>query len=177
MLRNIFIGAAFLLAVFLFYASTRPSTFEVSRSVNVDATAAEVFVHLNDFRHWAQWSPWEKLDPNMKREFDGAESGIGAVYTWKGNDKVGRGRMEIVAVSIPYNVRIQLDFYEPMVAHNIAGFTLDEAGEGTTVTWKMSGKHSKLSKLMSVFVSMDSMVGPDFETGLSNLKALAEKNP
>lgn len=174
MLRNVFIGAAFLLAVFLLYASTRPTTFEVTRSITIDATAAEVFVKINDFRNWAQWSPWEKLDPAMTREYSGPESGIGATYAWKGNDKVGRGRMEIIGVAIPYSVSIQLDFYEPMAAHNQTEFVLEPADGGTKVTWTMSGKHNKLSKLMSVFFDMDSMVGPDFEKGLVNLKAVAE---
>jgi hypothetical protein len=177
MLRNILIGCAFLLALFLLYASTRPDTFTVARSTTIDATAAEVFVHVNDFRHWAQWSPWDQRDPAMAREFSGNDSGIGAVYAWKGNRDVGRGRMEITGVVIPYSVRIQLDIYEPMVAHNTSEFLLEPDGNGTKVTWQMTGKHNKLAKLLSVFVSMDSMVGPDFEQGLANLKALSEKKP
>ena len=32
-----------------------------------------------------------------------------------------------------------------------------------------------ISKIMSVFKSMDAMIGPDFERGLAKLKAVAEK--
>lgn len=177
MFRNILIGAAFVLAVFLLYASTRPETFAVSRSTTIDATAADVFVHINDFRHWAQWAPRERKHPGLEREFNGNGSGIGAVYTWKGNREAGRGRMEIVGVTIPYNVRIQLDTYEPAVAHHVSEFVLEPEGAGTKVTWTLSGKHSKLAKLRSVFVNMESVAGPELEAGLANLKTLSETNP
>jgi hypothetical protein len=38
----------------------------------------------------------------------------------------------------------------------------------------MDGRNPFMAKLMQVFVSMDKMVGKDFETGLANLKARAE---
>jgi hypothetical protein len=174
MLRKIIIAVGALLAAVLLYASTRPDTFEVKRTILVNATAAEVFLHINDFRKWTDWSPWEKIDPAMMRDYSGAESGIGAAYAWEGNDKVGKGRMEITTVAIPYKVGIQLDFVEPFPASNQTEFLIDPVDEGTQVTWVMSGKYNKLAKLMSVFFDMDSMVGADFEKGLANLKAVSE---
>lgn len=176
MLRKALIASGFLLAVFLLYASTRPETFEVKREVVVNATAAEVYAHVNDFRQWAGWSPWEKLDPNMQREFGGKPVGIGSTYSWSGNEQVGKGRMEIVGATIPYSILIQLDFSEPFPSRNQAQFTFEPADNGgTQVTWTMSGKHGKLAKLMSVFFDMDAMVGPDFEKGLAALKAVSEQ--
>ena len=43
------------------------------------------------------------------------------------------------------------------------------------VTWMMDGPNTFMSKLMRVFVSMDKMIGKDFDTGLNQLKAAAEK--
>jgi hypothetical protein len=111
----------------------------------------------------------------MKRTHSGAASGKGAVYEWDGNKEVGAGRMEIVEASPPSAVRIKLDFVKPFAAHNFAEFTLEPKGDATTVTWAMYGPNTYVSKLMSVFVSMDGMIGGYFESGLANLKVAAEK--
>jgi hypothetical protein len=111
----------------------------------------------------------------MKRTFSGATKDIGAVYAWEGNKDVGRGRMEVISLAQPTKVGIKLDFYEPMESAAMTDFVLDAKGETTTVTWTMSGKTDFIAKVMGVFVSMDSMIGPDFERGLSQMKAVAEK--
>jgi hypothetical protein len=109
----------------------------------------------------------------MRQSFSGPSRGEGAIYEWSGNNKVGSGRMEIIE-SLPSSlVRIQLDFTRPFEAHNISEFALVPDGSSTTVTWTMSGPANFVSKLMGVFVSMDRMVGKDFERGLSGLKAAA----
>lgn len=174
MFTKVFIAVGLLLAGFLIYASMLPDTFEVKRSLDINATAAQVYGNLNNFRRWEGWSPWEKLDPAMERTFDGPDSGIGAVYTWKGNDKVGKGNMEITAATIPTRLEIAIDFIEPFPASNTVEFSLDEQNEHTLVTWTMRGNHNKLGKLMSAFMDMDATVGADFEQGLVNLKAVTE---
>lgn len=160
-------------------ASTQPDTLRVQRSLRIDAPREEVFALINDFRAWASWSPYDKLDPALKRTYSGAERGKGAVYGWQGNSDVGSGRMEVMASSAPAKIVIDLQFIEPFQARNVAEFTLEEQGQGedvsTNVTWAMHGPAHFVSKLMGLFVDMDHMIGKDFETGLSNLKALAEK--
>jgi hypothetical protein len=131
---------------------------------------------IDDFKRWSDWSPWEKIDPALKRTHSGATSGRGAVYEWAGNKDVGSGRMEITDSSPASKVVIKLDFLQPFEAHNITEFTLAPQGGGTQVTWKMHGPAPFVTKLMQVFVSMDKMVGKDFETGLANMKAAAEKS-
>lgn len=159
----------------LIYAATLPDTFRIERSATIEASPATVHTYINDFHRWTAWSPWEKKDPAMQRTHSGAPAGKGAVYAWDGNSDVGQGRMEIVESNEPSSVRIQLDFLKPFEAHNTAEFTLAPAGNGTQVTWAMHGPAPYLSKLMQVFVSMDRMVGPDFEAGLANLKRVAEQ--
>jgi len=119
--------------------------------------------------------PWEKLDPAMKRTFSGATKDLGAVYAWEGNKDVGRGRMEVVSLTPPTKVGIKLNFYVPMESAAMTDFVLEPKGDTTTVTWTMSGKTDFMAKMMSVFVSMDSMIGPAFESGLAQMKAVAEK--
>jgi uncharacterized protein YndB with AHSA1/START domain len=159
----------------LLFASTRPGTFEVTRSTTINAPADMVYGFLDDFHQFGAWSPWEKLDPAMERTHSGAARGVGAIYQWVGNKKVGRGRMEILESVPPKQLTIKLDFVEPFESHNTTVFSLDSAAGATKVTWRMFGPNTFMSKVMSIFVSMDKMVGKDFETGLANLKAAAER--
>src|SRR4029077_19122825 len=99
MLGILAIVAAVVLAAILGFAATRPGTFRVERSKSIEAPPASIFELIDDFHRWAAWSPWEKLDPAMKRTFAGAPSGKGAVYEWAGNSKAGEGRMEITGTS------------------------------------------------------------------------------
>ncbi|HEV7707120.1 MAG TPA: SRPBCC family protein, partial [Asanoa sp.] len=71
-------------------------TYTVSRSIDIAAPPARIYPKIADFHNWTQWSPWEDMDPDIKREYSGAESGLGAAYAWSGNTKAGKGRMEIV---------------------------------------------------------------------------------
>jgi uncharacterized protein YndB with AHSA1/START domain len=166
---------ATLIAVVLILALTKPDTFRVGRTTSIKAPPEKIFPLLNDFQSWSAWSPYEKKDPAMKRTFSGPPSGKGAVYEWDGNKNVGQGRMEITGSTPPSNVTLDLDFVKPFEAHNTVVFTLTPQGDSTTVTWTMQGPANFISKVMQVFINMDKMVGTDFEAGLANLKALAEK--
>jgi len=174
MLKKLALIVGALLAALLVFTITRPDDFRVQREIVIKASPEKIMPLLTDFKQFAQWSPWEHLDPKMQREFSGAPSGPGAIYAWQGNDDVGKGRMEILSVT-PDKVVIQLDFLSPFEAHNTTEYTLSRQGENTRMTWAMFGPANFLTKLMGVFVSMDSMVGKDFEKGLSQLKREAER--
>jgi hypothetical protein len=175
MVKKIILGLLGAIALLLIYAGFRPDSFRVERSVSIQAEPAKVYALLNDFHHFPSWSPWQNLDPGMKTTHSGAPSGQGAVYEWKGNDAVGAGRMEILKSVSNTSVTVQLDFFKPFEARNTSEYTVASAGGKTTVTWAMFGPSPYISKLMGVFVSMDSMIGKDFERGLANLKTVAEK--
>jgi uncharacterized protein YndB with AHSA1/START domain len=164
-----------LVAGVLIAAAMRPSEFSVQRSVSIQAPADKIFAMVNDFHQWPAWSPWEHLDPTMKRTLGGAASGPGAIYAWDGSSKVGAGRMEIKEATAPSRIGIQLDFIRPFEGHNVTDFTFTPRGDSTEVTWLMHGPSPFISKLMGLFVNMDTMIGKDFEAGLANLKAAAEK--
>jgi uncharacterized protein YndB with AHSA1/START domain len=156
-------------------ALTKPDDFRVQRSTSIKAPPEKVFAILNDFHNWPQWSPWEHKDPAMKRSYSGPVSGKGAAYAWEGDKNVGHGSMEIVESSPPSKIMLKLDFLKPFEAHNLVDFTIVRSGDSTNVDWAMYGPSPFISKVMTVFMSMDKMVGKDFETGLANLKAAAEK--
>jgi uncharacterized protein YndB with AHSA1/START domain len=176
-IKKIAIAVVVLLAALLIYAATQPDTFRIQRATSIKAPPEKIFAVLNDFMRWEAWSPWEKKDPAMKRTFSAVTSGKGAVYAWEGNSDVGQGRMEIAESVAPSKVAIKLDFVKPFETHNMVEFTLEPKGDSTNVTWAMQGPMPYISKLITVFVNMDSMVGKDFEAGLANLKAVAENQP
>jgi len=164
-----------IIAAVLIYAATRPDDFVVSRSASINASPEAIFPAINDFKRWGVWSPYEKLDPEMKRSFSGADSGKGAAYAWHSDGKAGIGRMEITG-SVPSSlVALKLDFEKPFKANNTAEFTLKPAGNSTEVTWAMRGRYPFMAKLIGVFMNFDRLVGKDFEAGLTSLKRAVEK--
>jgi hypothetical protein len=151
------------------------NTFRVERSIAISAPASDVYAELVDFHRWTEWSPWENVDPNLQRRYGGPDSGVGATYEWEGNRKAGKGRMEILDADAPSDLGIKLDFVKPFKAHNQVRFTLAESGGTTNVTWAMTGPKTFGTKIMSIFTSMDKLVGGDFEKGLAQLKTVAER--
>ena len=151
-------------------------TYTVERSTTINASPSEVYSHMIDFHNWAAWSPWDELDPGMSKTYSGAESGVGAHYAWSGSRKVGQGSMEITDAKADSEILIDLEFLKPFKASNKTVFTLTPDGQGTNVSWAMTGKNTLMTRIMGIFRSMDSMVGPDFEKGLAKLKAVAESN-
>jgi hypothetical protein len=149
-------------------------TFRIARSTIVAAPPERVAPHIQDFHAWEKWSPYEKLDPRMKKTFSGAERGAGASYAWEGNSKAGAGSMTITTAT-PQRTSIALHFTKPMRSENTAEFTLEPDGTGTRVTWTMTGPKNLMMKLMGVFMNMDKMIGRAFEEGLGKLKELVEQ--
>ncbi|MFN0162054.1 MAG: SRPBCC family protein [Burkholderiales bacterium] len=175
MLKTIALVIGIAVAALLLFAATRPDSFSMERSTSIAASPDKVFALINDLKGFNTWNPWALKDPTTKLTYEGSSTaGVGAAYTWQGS-ATGAGRMEIIESAAPQKVVARLEFKEPMTATNRVEFTLAPQAGATTVTWAMSGPMPFMSKLMSVFMSFDKMVGPDFEAGLANLKKLAEK--
>ena len=175
MIRTIAIIILALVGAVLVYALTQPDSFRVERSIVIKAPPEKIFAQINGFHQWEAWSPWEKIDPAIKRSYSGADNGKGAVYGWEGNKDVGQGRMEIVESTPSTGVLIKIDFMKPFEGHDMVQFTLQPQGDTTKVTQAMYGPSPFVAKLMGLFFSMDKMVGQKYEEGLASLKAIAEK--
>ena len=147
--------------------------FAVSRSTTVIADPARVHGLINSFHEWTAWSPWEDLDPALQRDYTGPDSGVGARYAWSGNRKAGQGTMEITS-STPDAIGLRLAFLKPFRSSNVVTFSLVPAVDGTEVTWLMTGEQRGLMGLVGRVISMDKLIGKDFEKGLTRLKAVAE---
>jgi hypothetical protein len=163
------------LVIVLMMAASKPDTFRVERTATIKADPGKIFSFINDFHNWIAWSPYEKLDPNMQKTFTGAASGKGAVYEWKGNNKAGTGRMEILESTASSKIVIKLDFLKPFEGHNTSEFTMSPRGNTTEVSWAVYGPSPFMMKIMHVFMNMDQLMGKDFEAGLANLKTIAER--
>lgn len=176
---KIALGLVGLLVVFIIgvtaIAATKPDESVVSRSIEINAPPEKVFPLVNDFRNWTQWSPWEKLDPNLQRTYSGAESGQGSHYAWQGNDDIGSGEMTVTESTPPSRVVIALRFITPFQASNVTEFAFTPRGPQTQVVWTMRGPSPFMMKMMSVVFDFDAMVGKDFESGLAAMKAAAER--
>lgn len=170
------IGVVVVVAIagILLYAATKPDSFRVQRVVLINAPADKVFPLINDFKAWPAWSPYEKKDPAMKRSLGAVTAGKGASYAWDGDKNVGQGSMEMLE-SDPRKILIKLDFLKPFEAHNMAEFSLEPKGDSTSVTWAIYGPSPYMSKVIGTFMNIDDMIGRDFEKGLADLKAAAEK--
>lgn len=156
------------------FAASKPDDFRYERSIEINAPATRIFPLINNLRANRVWSPWEKMDPAMKRTYSGEFAGKGAKYAWDGNEKIGAGSMEITESVAPTKVVSRLEFTRPMAAVNTTEFTLDEKNGKTTVTWAMYGRNNFIGKLVSVFMDCEKMVTEQFDAGLAEMKKSVE---
>ncbi|RZK42044.1 MAG: polyketide cyclase [Pedobacter sp.] len=150
-----------------------PKTYSVSRSTNINATDSVIYNNIANFNEFYKWNPWAKMEPNAKTTVTGAIGEPGHVYAWEG-DKTGSGQMKITEVTPNKMVDIELKFLKPFESIADTRFDIKSEGNGNLVTWTMSGENNLISKWMCLFVSMDSMIGKDFEDGLKFLKEKSE---
>jgi hypothetical protein len=179
MMTKILIGLAVVIIGFVIVVALRPSDFRVSRSAAIGAPPDLVFPQVNDLHNWEAWSPWAKMDPHAQTTYEGPPSGVGAAFTWSGNNNIGAGRMTITESQPNELVRFRLDFLRPFKGTNVAEFTFKPEAGQTRLTWTMSGSYSFIPKAMGLFINCDKMVGDQFETGLAQLNsnlALVSRN-
>jgi uncharacterized protein YndB with AHSA1/START domain len=151
-----------------------PSEFEVQRSTEIDAPPEKVYDLVVDTRQWKTWSVWNRRDPNMRIVYSGPPFGMGAKWSWESKTE-GRGAMEFTRVEPNRRVEYRLQFPEFNMTSNGA-LILEPSGKGTRITWTNVGDTGSNPLKHYLAAMMDRIVGPDFEGGLANLKALAEKS-
>jgi hypothetical protein len=162
--------------IVLVVAAFKPADYAVSRSIVIAAAPEKIDPLLDNFHNFASWSPWQHLDPKMSVVYSGAASGPGAVYAWDGNKDAGSGNMAVLSAST-YQTKVAVNFVKPFPNSSIATYDLVPLPNdgGTRVTWTMTGKESYMAKVMTIFVSMDTLIGGDFERGLASMKQVAER--
>ena len=173
---KILIGLAVVIIIFVIVVALQPASFRVVRSATIAAPPARVFEEVNDLHKWEAWSPWAKIDPACKMTYEGPAAGNGTSMAWVGNSNVGAGRMTITDSRPSELIRIRLDFEKPFKGTNTAEFTFAPKGDQTQVTWSMWGEKNFITKAIGLFVSMDKMIGGNFEQGLGQLGSVVQSS-
>jgi uncharacterized protein YndB with AHSA1/START domain len=150
-----------------------PQSFTVVRSIVVAAPADKVWALLQDPREWRRWTAWNRRDPGMKISYSGPPAGAGAGWAWK-SDREGEGRMSFTTVDPGRRLAYELYFPDWDSTSN-GDLSLEPTPDGTRVRWTMHGNmgNSLIGRWFGLLG--DRLVGPDFDAGLANLKAAAEK--
>lgn len=174
MMQKILIGLIATIGSFVALILLQPSDYQITRTTTIAAPAQDVFAQIDDFHRWQAWSPWAERDPKAKASFEGPASGKGAVFAWSGNNEVGEGRMTLTESQPGALVKIRTDFVKPFVGSSYSDFTLKPAGEGTALTWSMSGQNDFIGKAICLFVSMDKVLGGEMAKGLAGIKRITE---
>lgn len=165
-----------IVALILILAVIAPKSYNVSRSIEIAKPKAEIFENLRFLKNQDAWSPWNKKDPNMKKDFTGTDGEVGATSHWIGNKEVGEGEQEIKKIVDGERIESELRFLKPWKSTSDAYLTTEEIDKDTTkVTWGFSGKNKFPTSIFMLFMNMDKAVGGDFEEGLASLKAILEK--
>jgi hypothetical protein len=175
MISMLAIGAAAVVVVGVLAVVTRDENYRIDRSVKINAKSETIFAVLRDFRQFEHWSPWEKLDPQMHKTFEGETGAAGSYYHWSGNKQVGEGTMTMLDTQKDEGVDLRIEFFRPFPSQATVRWSIAPAGDGSqVVTWTMKGKHPNLvAKAAAPMVS--SMLAKNFDEGLGRLKQRCEK--
>lgn len=146
----------------------QPAETHVERSLVVAATPADLWPLVSDHHQFVTWSPWTDMDPNQKTTFSDPASGVGAWYAWEG-ETVGSGKMTITAIEPEVKLTEDLDFIAPFENHAVVTLALAPVDGGTKVTWGYDSPNGFMAKAMGLAMDMDTMLGADFEKGLTKL--------
>ena len=170
----ILLALAVVVILLIVFVAGQPDEFKLVRETKISVPREKIFPHVNDLRAWEAWSPWAKLDPNAKATFEGANSGEGAAFAWSGNSEVGEGKMTITEAKPNERIVMRLDFLQPMQATNETVFEFAPEGNGTRMTWTMTGHNNFIGRAICTFVNMDGMVGGMFEKGMANINEIVK---
>ena len=164
-----------LFVLFFLYIGTRKGKFSYQVTEKFEAPASVIFPYLRDLTLGSQWSPFEKVDPNLKREYIGPSNQVGGKLVFQGNREAGSGSIEILKIEENKIVELRLIMTAPFPADNIVRYELKEEVDGTLLSWTMSGDGGYLGKFLTFFVDCEKLVTDQFRAGLVNLKNLIEE--
>lgn len=173
-IESIALLLAIAIAGLLLVASRKPDRFKFQRTQFIKATPERVFPLIDDLRQMNTWNPYALREGPGAGTYSGPQNGAGARYDFDGR-KSGTGFIEIVQTVPPAQAVLRLVMTKPVKADNTVTFDLKPEGDGTLVTWGIAGPQPFTGKLMATLIDCEKMMGGDFEKGLANLKAIAER--
>lgn len=172
MLKKVLIGAlglfGLVVAVLAGVIAARPSAWRVERALALSAPPSAVHRQISDFRAWGDWSPWARLEPEMRTTVQGVGAGVGAGYAWAGTARVGEGRLTITEAD-PRHVVMRLELLRPWASSGTVEFRLSAIENGTRVTWSVEGDRDLAGKALWLVGDVEPVLGGDLEKGLKQL--------
>lgn len=174
MAMKIGLGLMAVIAVFLTYVATRDGKFHVERSGVIHASKEKIFPYISNLRLGGEWSPYEKMAPEMKKTYHGEDGHVGSKMEFESKE-AGSGSIEILNIVPNESVSLRLIMTAPFKGDNRIEYKLTSEGDGTKFSWAMSGEGGFMGKLMAVLIDCEKMIGDQFSQGIANLKAVAEK--
>jgi len=168
-LKVIGIILAIVIVIAVILVMVLPTKYNLERSVIIDAPKNIVVDQVVKFENFVKWSPWSELDPNITYEITGTDGEVGSAYSWSGNDSVGTGSLSTISIT-DSRIEQKLDFTAPWEAHDLTYYEFEETPEGIEVIWGMDGNLERPMNLMGLFMSMEDMIGPQYDRGLQSLK-------
>jgi hypothetical protein len=169
-MKKFFLVLLVLLVVAAAVGFLLPHDYRVEESVVINAKPSRVHDLVGDLKRWDEWTPWKEMDPTVQVTFGTATKGVGASQTWTGKD--GAGSLTFTASDEDKGIEYEMKFDE-MPAKGAIRY--ERMGDGTKVTWSMSGD-MEMPVVGGYFaLLMPRMVGGSFEKGLSKLKSEVEK--
>lgn len=172
MLKNISITLGAFFVITLVMGFILPSDYDVKRSVEINASPAQIHDVVSDLTKWDSWTPWQQADSKAKIEIGEISKGVGASQKWVGDKS---GHLKITKASVDYGIDYDLSFTGEG-ALTKSSITYQPNGPTTQVTWNMKGEMPMPVIGAYVALIMDSMAGPTLEMGLKNLKETVEAN-
>ena len=175
MFFKIALSVSVVVVALLAIAATRPNSFRVERSMTIHASPERVFSFINDLHSWEAWSGDTAGGGTVQKIYSGPASGTGAMAEWHGSGRAGAAKMRITESVVPSKVSVKVDWLKPFEAHNLNEFTIHAQGSETKVVWNIQASNLYAMKVIGIFVNMESAFGKHMESGLNNLKRVAEK--
>jgi len=173
-LKRIGAGLLIIIVIPLIVALFVPKHFLFKKTISINAPIDSVWANVNSLSALDNWSPWNDLDPNMKKVMSGVDGTIGAMQSWE-SDIVGSGSQTISRIEKPQLFETELNFTEPNESNGKAYVKLMPEGASTNATWGMTGTIPYPFNIMNLFMDMEKNMGKDWDNGLSKLKMLSEK--
>ena len=175
-IKNILAGILLLAGIILVIGLFVPRDFNYEKSITVNAPIEVVWENVNSLADLDKWSPWNDLDPGMKKELTGTDGTVGAMQSWDSDVKaVGKGSQTISKIVAPELFETRLKFYNPYESEAKGYISLTAEGpESTRVTWGFESEMPYPFNLMKFTMDMEKTMGNDWDRGLTKLKNICE---
>lgn len=149
--------------------------YAVEKEVTINKPKEEVFGYVKHLKNQDKYNKWVMMDPNVKRNYTGADGTVGFVSTWDSDNKdVGKGEQEIKKIDEGKRIDLEVRFEKPFKnTANVYMATEALSENQTRLKWVMEGKNSYPLNLMNLFVP--GILGKDLQTSLATLKGVLEK--